>query len=673
MLDVQPDGFGPMEGVVAPQPREPQPVSFSRAETEDIAEAQSSEARLTHRDFIVGVDFGTTYSSVSVLCVPKGDAGDIAVRKDEIVNISNYPNAPSHHNESRVDVPTESWYTKRSPYCNPVYHDEVNDVDASDDAEASDDEGNNIVDSDTMDIDEVDDEEDERKSLYWGYEVRQAIRQHCEPNNLASPIHRFKLLLDRGELTRTIREELAPTVQTLKERKIIKGEIDLIADFLTKLFSHTKHQMRRQYQYEGTESIKFVLCIPAIWSQKACRVMQTAMTTALQRVEFITEAFHDVDNLLIVHEPEAAAFYVLAESRDIELGEAFVLLDAGGGTVDAVTYKVTSTLPLKLEREAGTPGGALCGSSYLNENFSRLIRDRLAGEYYLIDNGYPVERKIDFILEEFENRVKRTFNPREKRKIEVFMFDGLRENTEKKFRPHEMRVDINSTGKDPTKRWLRLWDLRKDMLSIFNPCLEQISRLMLQQIEQAEAHQVFVTKVLLIGGFAASPALEYHLRKELRQFSNRRNRQVGILAPRLRGAAVASGAVLWAMKNNEDDLEREIYCSYGLLRTEPYDPEFYPAHKSQSRRKRRDKYDNEFYIKNTIYWFFNKGKVIKPNDCETIIVTHYFPTRPSQKFLCEEILYVSDKNHESHYERGHEKNKGKILKARNEPIPSRLT
>ncbi|QVM13099.1 hypothetical protein D8B26_007715 [Coccidioides posadasii str. Silveira] len=210
------------------------------------------------------------------------------------------------------------------------------------------------------------------------------------------------------------------------------------------------------------------------------------------------------------------------------------------------------------------------------------------------------------------------------------------------------------------------------MLSIFNPCLEQISRLMLQQIEQAEAHQVFVTKVLLIGGFAASPALEYHLRKELRQFSNRRNRQVGILAPRLRGAAVASGAVLWAMKNNEDDLEREIYCSYGLLRTEPYDPEFYPAHKSQSRRKRRDKYDNEFYIKNTIYWFFNKGKVIKPNDCETIIVTHYFPTRPSQKFLCEEILYVSDKNHESHYERGHEKNKGKILKARNEPIPSRL-
>ncbi|KMU74096.1 HSP70 family protein [Coccidioides immitis RMSCC 3703] len=554
---VQPDGFGPMEGVVAPQPREPQPVSFSRAETEDIAEAQSSEAQLTHRQFIVGVDFGTTYSSVSVLCIPKGDAGDIAVQKDEIVNISNYPNAPSHHNESRVDVPTESWYTKRSPYCNPVYHDEVNDVDASDDVEASDDEGDNIIDSDTMDIDEVDDEEDERKSLYWGYEVRQAIRQHCEPNNLASPIHRFKLLLDRGELTRTIREELAPTVQTLKERKIIKGEIDLIADFLTKLFSHTKHQMRRQYQYEGTESIKFVLCIPAIWSQKACRVMQTAMTTALQRVEFITEAFHDVDNLPHCSMNRKRQHFMCWQNLEILRSvskrnldcitatatralmlSSFVLLDAGGGTVDAVTYKVTSTLPLKLEREAGTPGGALCGSSYLNENFSRLIRDRLAGEYYLIDNGYPVERKIDFILEEFENRVKRTFNPREKRKIEVFMFDGLRENTEKKFRPHEMRVDINSTRKDPTKRWLRLWDLRKDMLSIFNPCLEQISRLMLQQIEQAEAHQVFVTKVLLIGGFAASPALEYHLRKELRQFSNRRNRQVGILAPRLRSATL---------------------------------------------------------------------------------------------------------------------------------------
>ena len=36
--------------------------------------------------------------------------------------------------------------------------------------------------------------------------------------------------------------------------------------------------------------------------------------------------------------------------------ETILVLDAGGGTVDAVTYKVTNSYPLRLSAEVVTPG-----------------------------------------------------------------------------------------------------------------------------------------------------------------------------------------------------------------------------------------------------------------------------------------------------------------------------
>lgn len=41
-----------------------------------------------------------------------------------------------------------------------------------------------------------------------------------------------------------------------------------------------------------------------------------------------------------------------------QLGERFVLLDAGGGTVDAITYEVERVSPLRL-KEIVQPGGML--------------------------------------------------------------------------------------------------------------------------------------------------------------------------------------------------------------------------------------------------------------------------------------------------------------------------
>src|SRR6266498_1462591 len=57
----------------------------------------------------------------------------------------------------------------------------------------------------------------------------------------------------------------------------------------------------------------------------------------------------------------------------------------------------------------------------------------------------------------------------------------------------------------------------------------------------------------------------------------------------------------------------------------------------------------------------SKGDELPPFHEYYIPVLHTFPVKPKQEFLCEEILYVSDERHESHYKKDHPNNQGKRL------------
>ena len=86
--------------------------------------------------------------------------------------------------------------------------------------------------------------------------------------------------------------------------------------------------------------------------------------------------------LHIISEPEAAAVYALdvLDPHIIEVGDTFVLCDAGGGTVDLISYTVTTLKPQLeiIEATAGT--GMLCGSTFLNRRFEKFLEDKLGKE-----------------------------------------------------------------------------------------------------------------------------------------------------------------------------------------------------------------------------------------------------------------------------------------------------
>ena len=86
--------------------------------------------------------------------------------------------------------------------------------------------------------------------------------------------------------------------------------------------------------------------------------------------------------LHIISEPEAAALYALdaINPHDLKVGNTFVLCDAGGGTVDLITYTVSSLKPI-LKLSEATPGtGSMCGASFLNRKFQEFMESRLGGQ-----------------------------------------------------------------------------------------------------------------------------------------------------------------------------------------------------------------------------------------------------------------------------------------------------
>ncbi|KAF4216265.1 hypothetical protein CNMCM8980_005267 [Aspergillus fumigatiaffinis] len=568
------------------------------------------------RQFIVAVDFGTTFSAVAYT-VLRPDEDRTFVDIHQISCISEYGDTGESVRGLTMEVPTETCYPL-SARPTEASSGEMMDLDAPIDTE---------------------------QIFRWGFSVHEHFKLPDADRSSFQRITRSKLLLDKTDYTRELREQLQVTAKKLEALGIIKDSMDLIVDFLTHLLAHTKAQLI-SHGFNDNDSVEWVLCVPVVWRRRAVRKMQDALTEASHRALFGRTISNSVENLYIVSEPEAAAAHVLASTREVKAGDTFMILDAGGGTVDAVIYKLRNTEPLQLEKEAVKPEGALCGSSYLNERFEEILQDRLKDETYLAPST-PGARKtitIEGIIAsqvwEFETRIKRNCDIMDSNFTGYpFYIQGLRENHEKNFTDNRLRLD------------------QKDFKDIFRPCLEGVSRLMLKQLESARRSGIIVKKVLLIGGFAASPSLHRYLKAILRQRSVEIvGSPVGLVRPNVRDTAVASGAVLRAL-NRELGPVRIIQSSYGYLRTEPWDPDAIEAHRI-NKIKQADPNDGDLYVKNTICWVLKKGDEVPPFKEYKFRTLFTFPANTKQRFKCNQHLYVSDKRHESHYKRGHRNNRG---------------
>jgi hypothetical protein len=144
-----------------------------------------------------------------------------------------------------------------------------------------------------------------------------------------------------------------------------KDNIDIVADYLTHVKEAAYADMQKRIEPALFASMRkeVVVTVPAVWSERAKDLTMKA----------VSRADWGADKYSMVTEPEAAAIYTLREmsetasQQDLKVGDTFVLCDAGGGTVDLISYRLTQIEPIFRIEEAAVGSGDKCGATYIEK------------------------------------------------------------------------------------------------------------------------------------------------------------------------------------------------------------------------------------------------------------------------------------------------------------------
>ncbi|KAF3931845.1 hypothetical protein ABW19_dt0203457 [Dactylella cylindrospora] len=317
--------------------------------------------------------------------------------------------------------------------------------------------------------------------VHWGYLIPKGchtfewLKILLEPNGTS--VYRHSVLLEE---TNRLLQKTAMTV------------VDLVATYLEHLWEFSKEQIMADLTEEvfnNTEKT-IVLSVPAGWSEQATQSTYEAARLA---------GLADCCELKLISEPGAAGLHVLTISKRnnpqlVKKGDCIVVCDAGGGTVDIVTFEATNVSPHLVLEERVAPSGDLCGSVYLNLAFESLIDLKLGPRASGGDRR--MERARKGVSSQFNQHTKVQVDP-ERWTREPFTFE-LKPELPDPHNPGERISDIEMS--------LSLLE------GIFDPLCYRVMTLIEDQLEMLEEKQKRAKLLVLVGGFGDNKYLQKYLR-----------------------------------------------------------------------------------------------------------------------------------------------------------------
>lgn len=324
----------------------------------------------------------------------------------------------------------------------------------------------------------------------WGFQIKEGESRHRWIKLDLDPTQRpvFSVLAGQFPATDTIPSSF--------------NSETMVTDYLRALREPMIGILKHNVGEAAVESTPFfyIVTVPAVWSDRAKdKTRSCAANTGMG------------PKVYIVSEPEAAAIYSLdvMNPHGLQIGDNFSVCDAGGGTVDLISYCVTQLDPVLHIREATKGSGNLCGSTFLNRIFRK----------YMLDNFGHLRGWEDEILEEamekFEKTTKRTFGGNRSAEY-VIPVSGLKDNAKKNIRRGKLRLS------------------GAQVATIFEPVVKEVVALILGQLR---ATKTTPKAVLLVGGFGQSVYLRERIRHALPS-------SVSLMQPGNGWTAVVRGALI---------------------------------------------------------------------------------------------------------------------------------
>lgn len=498
----------------------------------------------TQSRFVVGLDFGTTFTSVAFAH---------SASPEEVKLVQTWPNGSPGHS-SADQVPSEVSYDPRT------------------------------------------------RAMKWGYEVGNSRRS-------GEPLKWFKLLLqNQSGSSRSIHPERPVRTQpqarsyrasglealvgglslgaggdivameTPERRTALQLEelhtqpVTVVADFLRSVRDVTVASLERSYETQWVQrtKVEYILTVPAIWTDAA----KSHMIKAAEDAGF---GAHRVD-FHLVSEPESAASYTLKaiQPNNLSRGDTFIICDAGGGTVDLISYRIKDLNPLRLDECVSGTGG-MCGSVFLDEGFERYIRSVVGNK---VIDGMKSRSKAA-MMRTWEERVKFKFG-NTSADLEVNL-PGVPDNPAK-----NIEENFHTMEEDDVKR-------------IFDPVVSRIVALVKDQVRDVERKGEVVKAILLVGGFGSS---EYLLKQLQAARYGAGDKILQVLQPMNARSAIARGALLRGLDGSIVK-ERRARRYYGCLSCSPYF-----AGLGLEDHRYWDTSDDMYMVDGHLNWYIQKNMVL---------------------------------------------------------------
>ncbi|KAF7556188.1 hypothetical protein G7Z17_g1667 [Cylindrodendrum hubeiense] len=342
----------------------------------------------------------------------------------------------------------------------------------------------------------------------WGYDIGDnayVIRWSKLELEAPSRLHALTTLKRTIAEARQLHFGTTNVLQSQIPRHLIKSASDVVTDYLVQVANAVRLDIENKKGPRTLSEfpIDVVITHPAEWDHRAQNLTFRAVNQAFQYV--FPEASEEGVTRLAT-EPEACAQFTMRSGQDkgiarLKKGECFIIVDAGGGTVDSVSYLVEQVEPT-FEVEKITPVcGRKCGASRIDDAFLNFLKERLGNDYHLLDSsGGPepeqhgqgahvvLSRRLQTLLKGFQD-IKHDFKGPPHRGHVLDLIEGVGDENDPSRGIQDGQLHISC----------------EDLVAMFTKSVNGTIELITQQLTQVDQKRLRVKTIFLSGGFSKSP------------------------------------------------------------------------------------------------------------------------------------------------------------------------